>query len=626
MNNNRLLIIVLALLAFCGSTALAVQNPSVSNPAGVTTTPQSYLRSGLVDTSGTLDNSGNQIVTGNVRRGAHFRGNVPYNSPSSFSSTLGSSSLSSFMRDSAGAEDFGSYQGTTVRSTTGTSYQPYNLPSSTVTSMSPNGSGLTTQLNTKANTGSQYVSGSQRQQSYASTAENQPSVYSQGTSGQNPTLWQLYNSGLAGVQSQIDTSSEPPQLYSSPRVNEQHQQEQNTNQNRWSNPSLSESNTSKQSETPQYNMQQSQGQTNQWQTESTVTTNQTVPTYTQQHIPSISESAATGMQNPPTAYRPANTEVSSGQRTAYKLNAERYTLKADHQGQDTQNTAQDTKTTEAIANIQRQLDDLIRSIDTRLESPADYTSQYSTTVQDAVTPQTGISYQRGQGSRDFSVQSSSRLHELIDSSDGSQMQSSQSNTSTPASLSRMSQEQIHTQAKQIMGQHTDYPSAVSSGPNYETYSQSKYDQLCRAAEGHLGIGRFYQAADAYTLAAIYNPDDPLCYAGRGHALFAAGEYVNSALHLIRAIEIDPEYVNTKIDLAELLGGPEDLDKRIVELNKWLQKSNAPGLGFLLGYVYYRQGRFNEARMVMDVVMQEMPQSRATIALKMAIDFKLQTQK
>ena len=111
-----------------------------------------------------------------------------------------------------------------------------------------------------------------------------------------------------------------------------------------------------------------------------------------------------------------------------------------------------------------------------------------------------------------------------------------------------------------------------------------------------------------------------------NALFAAGEYINSALHIIRAIEMDPEYVNTKIDLAELTGGPEDLDKKIVELNKWLQKSNAPGLGFLLGYVYYRQGRFNEARKVMEVVMQEMPQSRATIALKMAIDFKLQTQK
>ena len=74
-----------------------------------------------------------------------------------------------------------------------------------------------------------------------------------------------------------------------------------------------------------------------------------------------------------------------------------------------------------------------------------------------------------------------------------------------------------------------------------------------------------------------------------------------------------------------MGDAEDLNNKIAELNKWLQKSNAPGLGFLLGYVYYREGRFNEAKKVMDVVSREMPQSRAAVALKMAVDFKLNTQ-
>jgi tetratricopeptide (TPR) repeat protein len=336
------------------------------------------------------------------------------------------------------------------------------------------------------------------------------------------------------------------------------------------------------------------------------------------------------MRNPPATYRPGNNN------TAYQpYNTQQPTGTQQYQGQDIQNTAPDTKTTEAIAKIQKQLDDLIRSIDTRLQNPTDYTSQYTSTVQDATVPyQTDASYQTGSTpflsstedtGRDFSVQrKNSRLQELMSTYDDSQIQTPSDTTrsipqnyrSGPSILDQMSPEQIHTEAKRIMGPHRDY----------ETYSQTKYNQLCRAAEGHLGIGRFYQAADAYTLAAIYNPDDPLCYAGRGHALFAAGEYVNSALHLIRAIEIDPEYVNTQIDLAELVGGPEDLNKRITDLNKWLQKSNAPGLGFLLGYVYYREGRFNEARNVMEVVMQEMPLSRATIALKMAIDFKLQTKK
>ena len=188
--------------------------------------------------------------------------------------------------------------------------------------------------------------------------------------------------------------------------------------------------------------------------------------------------------------------------------------------------------------------------------------------------------------------------------------------SPPAQFNQLSQAEVSARAKQIMGPHTDY----------ESFSQAKYTQLYRAAEGHLSIGRFHQAADAFTLAAIYNPDDPLCYAGRGHALFAAGEFISSALFLIRAIEIDPEYVNTNIDLVELLGNAEDLNTKITELNKWLQKSNAPGLGFLLSYVYYHTGRLNEARQVMNIVSQELPQSRAAVALKMAIDFKLKTQK
>ena len=646
MNKYRLSIIVLALLAFGGSLVQAVQNPSVANPAGVTTTPQSYLRNNLVDTSSPIDNSGNQIVTGNVRRGTYFRGEVPYSSTSSFNSTLGSSTLSSFMRDSAGSEDFGSYRGSTAGSTSGTSYQSYHLPSSTVTTMSPNNSNLTTQLNTSVNNGSQYVSGSQTQQSYEMQRENQPAVSTWDTPAQTPTLWQLYNSGLAGAQSQYNAPSEPQPVYKSPRVNDQRQQEQNANQNIWSNPALSENSTTKQSELPQYNMQQNQDQWQQSsqghltaestvprygtsQTDSQVTTNQPTTIYSQQRMPTMGESTTQGIQNPPSTYRSGNLEQSLpvNNNTAYQpYTAPQSTGTQQYQGQGVPNTTPDTKTTEAIAQIQKQLDDLIRSIDSRLQNPTDYTSQYATTVQDATVPyQTDASYQTGQISGDFSVQNKNRrLQELMGTYDDSQIQTPSETTrsipqnykSQPSILDQMSPEQIHTEAKRIMGPHKDY----------ESYSQAKYNQIFRAAEGHLSIGRFYQAADAYTLAAVYNPDDPLCYAGKGHALFAAGEYINSALHLIRAIEIDPDYVNTQIDLAELVGGPEDIDKRITELNKWLQKSNAPGLGFLLGYVYYRQGKFSEAGKVMEVVSREMPQSRAAIALKMAIDFKLHTQK
>ncbi len=657
MMKNRLFIIVTSLLlVFFTPTGYSVQNP-----AGATTTPQSYISSSLVDTSNPIDTNGNQIITGNVRRGMHFRGNVPYTSPSSFSATLGSASLSSFMRDSAGAEDIGRTRNTsTVGSASGTNYQSYYLPSATVTTMSQNRSGITTAANTGINNSTQYTSGSQ-------TSQNQPVISSWNAPARSPALWQLYNPGLAGTQN--NTLSEPRLVSSSPRPSEQQTQDQfgtyqrdeavtyqqyrqqmqtnpNTTQNSLNNPQYAENRmavTPPQTELPLHSSQQTPDQINQWQQSltqprygtqesvSSLTTSKTVPANTSQFVPPQRgyETLATGEFNTTekqtsfSAYSPGtfNRSVPKSDSTVYQPNTgSSPTSTQQYQGQNSRypNTTQDAATSEALAQIQRQLDDLIRSIDTRLQTSTVDTTQFGTTGQEIPDRrQTGTSYLPGQINQGVTGQTdNSRKHAHMGLPDISQSQSSQNSTSPLAEIKQLSQAEISTRANRIMGQYTDY----------ESYSQSKYNQLYRAAEGHLNIGRFYQAADAFALAAIYKPEDPLCYAGRGHALFAAGEYVSSALHLIRAIELDPEYAQTQIDLAELVGGPDTLNSKITDLNKWLQKSDAPGLGFLLGYVYYRTGRFNEAKQVMDVVTQEMPHSKAAMALKMTIDFRLTNQK
>jgi len=88
-----------------------IRNPGIRNPAGISSVPPSSLRSGQVTAPNPLDRSGNLGVTGQVRRGRHFRGSVPYGSRTDFGSGLGTTVLDSFMRDSAGYEDFGSYRG-----------------------------------------------------------------------------------------------------------------------------------------------------------------------------------------------------------------------------------------------------------------------------------------------------------------------------------------------------------------------------------------------------------------------------------------------------------------------------------------------------------------------------------
>jgi tetratricopeptide (TPR) repeat protein len=111
----------------------------------------------------------------------------------------------------------------------------------------------------------------------------------------------------------------------------------------------------------------------------------------------------------------------------------------------------------------------------------------------------------------------------------------------------------------------------------------------------------------------------LCLAGRGHALFAAGEYISSALFLSRALKIAPEYARTKIDLTAMLGGQNKLNGRIADIKEWLGRSGSGRLEFLLGYVYYRMGRLNQAKQAIEAACEKMPQSPAVVAVKKAID-------
>ena len=150
------------------------------------------------------------------------------------------------------------------------------------------------------------------------------------------------------------------------------------------------------------------------------------------------------------------------------------------------------------------------------------------------------------------------------------------------------------------------------------FSEDKFNQYIRAAEQYLKEGKYYRAADAYTLASIYKPDDPLAYAGKGHALFAAGEYMSSALFLSRALEIFPGYVHFKIDVVAMLGDQDKIETRLADVRQWVQMTDAAELRFLLAYVYYQMGRFEWAKRAVDAAYEKMP-TPAVTTLKKAID-------
>ncbi len=158
--------------------------------------------------------------------------------------------------------------------------------------------------------------------------------------------------------------------------------------------------------------------------------------------------------------------------------------------------------------------------------------------------------------------------------------------------------------------------------SFAAYSDDKFNQHIRAAEGYMKQGRFYRAADAYTLASIYKPNDPLGYAGKSVALFGSGEYLSSALFLARAIEIFPEYAKVKVDLVGMIGDKDTVENRILEAREWMDKSGSGELEFLLSYVYYQMDRLEFARQMIESAAKKMPDSPAVAAMKKAIDERL----
>jgi hypothetical protein len=155
--------------------------------------------------------------------------------------------------------------------------------------------------------------------------------------------------------------------------------------------------------------------------------------------------------------------------------------------------------------------------------------------------------------------------------------------------------------------------------SFAAYSDDKFNWHMQVAERYMKQGRFYRAADAYTIATAYKPNDPLGYAGKSEALFAAGEYMSSALFLARAMEIFPEYAKVRIDLVGMVGDKDTVEKRILDIKEWFDRSQSAELAFLLSYVYYQMDRLEFARKSIEFAATKMPDSEVVKAMKKVID-------
>jgi tetratricopeptide (TPR) repeat protein len=159
---------------------------------------------------------------------------------------------------------------------------------------------------------------------------------------------------------------------------------------------------------------------------------------------------------------------------------------------------------------------------------------------------------------------------------------------------------------------------VGYSTTFATKATDRFNELMKAAEAYIKQKQYYKAADAYSLAAVYQPGNPLPYAGKAHALFGAGEYMSSAYFLSRAIEIFPDYTRFKIDLPAIFGDKDLLEKRIADIKEWQERTQSPELQFLLAYIYLETGQLEMAQRMTNGALVNMPQSRALQTLDRVI--------
>lgn len=463
--------------------SLGISNPSrnnsnVRNPVGSRpTSPQSSVSSGLYRSPNPFNEGGNNVITGNVGGGKHFRGSVPYRSQSDFYDNLGSTSLDPFLRrsqrssldnyygHSSGLTPFYSPSGTVTRSREG-SESPLRLPS--------------TRLNSRADPG-EY------------TSDNYDS--------------RMPETGNRKMQSTLGISPDGDYRLRSPAVEDYSKR---TNE---------------------------QGEAENW---------------------GISE----GQKERYRGYR----EVSEDRRETVKSDKEtqqQTQQEAEKQLTDSQQDWKQQQQQDEQADVYQQMLD-------RLEELRERTRKIKE----------DIPADRQEEENDEESKSTKETRT-------EQSESQQQSVSIPGSggtkaLEDMTLEEINAEAEGILGEHKSFSS----------YSDSRFNRYMSLAEQRLAKGKFYLAADSYSMAISYKKTNPLPYAGKCHALFAAGEYMSSALFLSRTLEMFPEYPLFDVDLVEMLGGRDIIETRIADIKDWIRVApgDVPELHFLLAYIYHQIDR------------------------------------
>jgi len=583
---NRLFVIVVVFLIAVSGAGWAIENPAVGSWGRLGIYPPQSNRSGLVRSPNPIDTSGNLVITGNVRGGRHFRGVVPYRASSYFGAVTGSSSLDSFLRYSAGSEDFGRYTGAS---------KPFYSRSRTVTTTRSGQAGVIRPPTMRIGG---YISGSDvrpllqqrlggQTLSYLGTGmlgsgfvdadfgalRAQKSAFGipAGSRGIEPyrpmsmTPWEMERAILAeaGARFYRDKDKIPAR------------REAQIQQETWLDQFPSGLSKGLASEDESFQL----------------------------------PSSRIGERDVPKPFELRGLKEQPGEGKEQKS-------QLDVQGQ-----------------IKQRLEELQR--DYEQLAAAEAAKEVSDGEKGLRKKDIGfVGSVSGKGRKVEGGEDSEEKDSLLDgfsglpktigdvwSSSGFAGSVSAQNGEVGASRSAVD---LSVRAKAILGPHKSFAS----------FWNEKFNQHMRAGENYLKRGKYYRAADAYTVALIYKPEEPLAQIGKSHALLAAGEYMSSALFLSRALMATSEGDKTgEYGVQQFLAlnskffsfiDRDKLEKRVVDVEQWQQRSDSAELQFLLGYIYYQMGRLEAAREAIDGAYRKMPDVPAIIVLRKVICSKKQS--
>ncbi len=531
------------------------------NPIGSSTVPPSAYEQGSFKSPNPMGDNGNSIITGNVRGGKEFRADVPYGSTRDFRGTLGSTTLDSFRRSSAGSESFGlqnrnTFFGDYYRrfySETGSVagqevgrpgvFKPYSGP---IVNRAPDAFGL--------------------QDLESPTIETDVSAMRLGPLQRSPEqLEKLINEELGG---RAEARGLGRELYQQQLTRLRHEIEQFRDE-----ATTADKTSDKGLMKDDYLEPDKVGPVD--------------PEAKPLDGASLGElrSVLQKLQSETeSSEQYDDDEVSPAERSTEKLEKPGRILKLEELFTRIRKLEQQMAA-EKAAGTGEEADAAPKSLSQKyLDIPENYSNAPKNYLNRAYD-----------------------LENVKEQTDEQRDDRQAGSESTSKKINDLSDAEIANRAQAILGHKS-----------VEDHSRAKYRQYMSAGETYIRAGRYYRAADAYGLALVYKEDDPLANAGKSHALFGAGSYVTSALFLSRALEDFPAYLQHEVDLAGLLGA-DMINKRVREIKERLSLVESAELEYVLAYVYYRTGDMKSAGAYMDAAYEELAMNEGVKALKAAIE-------